>query len=160
ITLLEILRKLNDGQYTASDFASDMESVNDAWRAADAETIIASLDLKFPSDYLLAESWERLRQAFFFLDSLNAGANAVKAFAAAVMTDAHAKTIKELLRSKFGAETWLTLSAEIQDALRERKRDALTAFLLAMPKPAAAPSGKWENTNDLYAYYLLDVEMG
>ena len=27
-------------------------------------------------------------------------------------------------------------------------------------KPADAPSGKWENTNDLYAYYLLDVQMG
>jgi len=26
--------------------------------------------------------------------------------------------------------------------------------------PLDAPTGKWENTNDLYAYYLLDVEMG
>ena len=75
------------------------------------------------------------------------------------MSEAHAKTLKELLRSKFGAETWLTLSAEIQDVLRERKRDALAAYLLTQPKPADAPSGKWENTNDLYAYYLLDVEM-
>ena len=75
------------------------------------------------------------------------------------MTDTHAKTLKELLRSKFGNETWLTLCAEIQDVLRERKRDALAAYLLTQPKPADAPSGKWENTNDLYAYYLLDVEM-
>ena len=43
--------------------------------------------------------------------------------------------------------------------LRERKRDALAAYLLTQPMPADAPSGKWENTNDLYAYYLLDVEM-
>ena len=28
-----------------------------------------------------------------------------------------------------------------------------------MQMPLDAPSGKWENTNDLYAYYLLDVEM-
>jgi len=83
----------------------------------------------------------------------------VKTFAAAAMSDAHAKTLKELLRSKFGSETWLTLSAEIQDVLRERKRDTLAAYLLTQPKPADAPSGKWENTNDLYAYYLLDVEM-
>ena len=70
-----------------------------------------------------------------------------------------AQTVKELLRSKFGAETWLTLCAEIQDTLRERKRDALVAYLLAQPSPAEAPSGKWENVDDLYAYYLLDVEM-
>ena len=31
--------------------------------------------------------------------------------------------------------------------------------MLTQPMPADAPSGKWENTNDLYAYYLLDVEM-
>ena len=54
------------------------------------------------------------------------------------------------------------MSAEIQDVLRERKRDALAAYLLTEPlagQPADVPSGKWENTNDLYAYYLLDVEM-
>ena len=43
--------------------------------------------------------------------------------------------------------------------MRERKRDALSAYLLTQPMPVDAPSGKWENTNDLYAYYLLDVEM-
>jgi hypothetical protein len=122
--------------------------------------LIAVLDLHYPAAYLLAESWERLRRAFYFLDNLNAGPRAVKAFAGAAMSDVHSKTLKELLRSKFGSETWLTLSAEIQDVLRERKRDALTAYLLTQPKPAHAPSGKWENTNDLYAYYLLDVEMG
>ena len=43
------------------------------------------------------------------------------------MSAANAKTLKELLRGKFGAERWLTLSTEIQDALRERKRDALAS---------------------------------
>src|SRR5262249_44289730 len=95
----------------------------------------------------------------YFIQSLNAGTDTVKRFAAATMALGHAKALKELLRGKFGVETWLTLSAEIQDALRERKRDALVAYLLTQPRPADAPSGKWENTNDLYAYYLLDVEM-
>jgi hypothetical protein len=170
ITLLEVLIKLNNGVYTAEAasnppttsqqlFAGDVERLNEAWLAADVVGLTASLDFAYPADYLLAESWERLRRAFYFLDNLNAGADTVKTFAAAGMSDTHAKTLKELLRSKFGTETWLTLSAEIQDALRERKRDALAAYLLTQPKPPDAPSGKWENTNDLYAYYLLDVEM-
>ncbi len=29
---------------------------------------------------------------------------------------------------------------------------------MTQPQPPDAPSGKWENANDLYAYYLLDVE--
>lgn len=160
ITLLEVLVKLDAGaSATPADFAADAELLNEDWPAADVERLVASLDLLFAADYLLAETWERLRRAFYFLDSLNAGADTAATFAAAAMTEQHAKTLKELLRSKFGAETWLELSAEIQDVLRERKRDALAAFRLTQPQPPDAPTGKWENTNDLYAYYLLDVEM-
>ncbi|RPJ61520.1 MAG: hypothetical protein EHM23_06595, partial [Acidobacteria bacterium] len=160
ITFLEVLDKLNGGEYpTAADFAGEMERVNEAWSAADVLALIDALDLTYPGDYLLAENWERIRRVFYFTESLNAGADKVKQFAAAKMTEAQAKELKALLRSKLGGAAWLTLSAEIQDALRERKRDALAAYLLTQPQPADAPSGKWENTNDLYAYYLLDVEM-
>lgn len=159
ITLLEVLEKLNTAIYAAADFAADVELLNDAWLAPDVLSLTASLNLVYPTDYLLAESWERLRQAFDFLSNLNARADTAKIFAAATMSADHAKVLKDLLRSKFGIESWLILSAEIQDVLRERKRDALEAYLLAQPKPADAPSGKWEDTNDLYSYYLLDVDM-
>ncbi len=170
ITLLEVLERLNNevstpGTYAAKDFATDVQLLNEEWRASDVVKLTASIDLAYPADYLLAESWERLRRAFYFSDNLNAGADTVQAFAAAAMTGTDAKKIKELLRSKFGTETWLALSADIQDTLRERKRDALAAYLLTQPPVDAptgkldAPTGKWENTNDLYAYYLLDVEM-
>jgi hypothetical protein len=156
---LDVLAKLNGGSYAAASFAADMHGVNEAWAAADVGALVAALDLAYPNDYLLAETWQRMRRAFAFIDGLNAGASTVKTFAAPAMTDVHARTLKELLRSKLGADTWLTLIGEIQDVLREGKRTALTAYLLTLPKPADAPTGKWENTNDLYAYYLLDVEM-
>ena len=163
LTLFEVLVKLNGGKYTAvdfSDFANDVERLNEAWSHENSKAIVGSVDLVYPNDYLLAESWERIGGAFSFAESLNAGVTTVKTFTAATMADGHAKTLKALLRSKLGAETWLALSAEIQDALRERKRDGLAAYLLSQPLPKDAPTGKWENTNDLYAYYLLDVEMG
>lgn len=160
VTLLEVLGKLSAGTYTTTaDFAADVQRLNEAWLATDVEALTASLDLAYPADYMLAENWERMRRGFYFLDNLNASAATVTDFATVAMSHTQAKAIKELLRSKFGTETWLTLSTEIQDALRERKRDALAAYLLTQPMPADAPSGKWENTNDLYAYYLLDVEM-
>jgi hypothetical protein len=159
ITLLEVLEKLSGAKYaTSADFAGDVQRLNEAWSDTDVEVLVASLDLAYPNEYLLAESWERIRRAFYFIEKLNAKAEEVKAFAAVSMTDAHAKILKNLLCSKFGSDTWLILSAEIQDALRERKRDALAAYLLTQPRPDA-PTGKWENTNDLYAYHLLDVEM-
>jgi len=157
-TLLEVLERLSDPGATQATFAADVQLLNEDWLATDVTELTASLNLTFPGDYLLAENWERLRRAFFFIDNLNSNAATVETFAAATMNFDHASTIKELLRSKFGEDTWLTLSAEIQDVLRERKRDALVAYLLTHPQPDP-PSSKWENTNDLYAYYLLDVEM-
>ncbi|HEX5835251.1 MAG TPA: neuraminidase-like domain-containing protein [Pyrinomonadaceae bacterium] len=157
-TLLEVLERLMDPGATPATFAADVQLLNEDWLATDVTELITSLNLTFKAHYFLAENWERLRRAFFFINNLNANAATVKTFAAATMDFDHAATMKELLRSKFGEDTWLTLSAEIQDVLRERKRDALVAYLLTHPQPDP-PSQKWENTNDLYAYYLLDVEM-
>ena len=44
--------------------------------------------------------------------------------------------------------------------MRLLKRDHVIAYLLTQPAPPDNPTSKWENTNDLYAYYLLDVQMG
>ncbi len=163
ISFLDVLSKLAVNTYTSATFAADVHDLNDAWSAADVKILVDAFDgsaANLPQgDYLLAEGWERLYRAFYFLDSLNAGASRALPFAATTMGAAEAHSLKELLRSKFGAESWLALSTDIQDALRERKRDALSAYLLSQPMPLDAPSHKWENTNDLYAYYLLDVEM-
>jgi len=160
ITLLEILEKLDGGAYgLATDFAADVELTNENWLATDVNDLVAGLNLTFPGDYLLAENWERMRRAFYFVDNLNAGPATVKTFAAPAMGQADARRLNDLLRSKFGSDTWFVLSPEIQDVLRERKRDALAAYLLTQPMPTDAPTKKWENSNDIYAYYLLDVEM-
>src|SRR5262249_28841974 len=161
-TLIETLEKLHGGAYaTAADFAADAQLINEAWNAADVEALTQKLDIVYPAGYLLAENWERLRKALDFMDKLNSGTDATLAFANAAIGKTESDALKQLLRSKFGAETWLAISAEIQDTLRERKRDALVAWMLYQHTPAnpAPPSGKWENTNDVYAYYLLDVEM-
>ncbi|WP_367025571.1 neuraminidase-like domain-containing protein [Methylococcus sp. ANG] len=160
-TLLEVLVRLDSGAYaTQADFAADVERLNDQWTRTSVQALVDALDLAYPNRYLLAENWERVRRAFYFVESLGTDVATVKTFASAAMGEVHTKALKSILRARFGAETWLTLSAEIQDILRERKRDALAAYLLTHPKPVDAPTGKWENTNDLYAYYLLDVEMG
>ncbi|MEM9546242.1 MAG: neuraminidase-like domain-containing protein [Bacteroidota bacterium] len=159
IRILSIIGKLHDGDYgSVNAFATELEVLTE-WNAADVENWVNNVDLNYHSDYLLAENWMRLYESMKILDQLNAGTITTISFANPLMGQTESQTLKQLLRSKYGAETWLTISTEIQDVLRERKRDALAAYILAQPKPADAPSGKWENTNDLYAYYLLDVEM-
>ena len=78
ITLLEVLEKLNAGTYGADlDFAADVERMNPEWAATEVKALKDSLDpdLVYPGAYLLAENWERLRRAFYYLDNLRAGTN-------------------------------------------------------------------------------------
>lgn len=159
VTLLEVLEKLQGPDpVTLEKFAEEFARLNDAWSPRDVEALIPSLGL-VAEDCLLVDDLERLGDAFHFLEKLNAGPETVKDFSTASVTEDHTKTLRKLLQSKFGPDTWPNLSAQIQDALRGRKRDALAAYLLAQGEPTDSPTGKWENTNDLYAYYLLDVEM-
>ena len=88
ITLLEVLVKLDAGSYaTSADFAADVELLNENWLTADVEALVDGLDMTFPGDYLLTESWERIVRSFYFLENLNAGAVTAITFAAAAMSD-------------------------------------------------------------------------
>src|SRR5262249_39495774 len=140
LTFLELLVALNAGQYASvAAFATDVERVNDAWGPADVETLIGRIDAAYPVDYLLAETWERVQQAFPFGLHLNASMPTRGTRAGAPRGAAQAATTEGLLRSRLDPATWLSLSATIQDGLRERKRDALDDYLLSRPMPADAP---------------------
>ncbi len=159
LSILKIISKLNDLEYTdKTAFSVEVEELTE-WLAVEVETWIDNVALTYHTDYLLITNWERIWKSMKLLDQLNASVVTALAFANATQNENEAAILKQLLRSKYGTETWLTISTEIQDEIREQKRDALSAYLLAQPKPTDAPSGKWENTNDLYAYYLLDTEM-
>ncbi|MEW7277469.1 neuraminidase-like domain-containing protein [Aquimarina sp. 2201CG1-2-11] len=159
LSVLTLLGKLHDGEYVDNTaFSLEVEELTE-WKATEVEAWINHTDLNYPTDYLLITNWERIYTSMRILDQLNASVLTALAFTNATQNESESTTLKQVLRSKYGPETWLTISTEIQDEIRKQKRDALSAYLLAQPKPADAPSGKWENTNDLYAYYLLDTEM-
>lgn len=160
LKLFDALELLLAGEYaTEAEFAEALTRVHDGWAAADAERLLTALDPPFPAGYAQSTAVERLIDGLALAAKLNASVDSALEFATPTMTPAHTQSVQGLLRGKYGVENWLQLSAEVQDELREKKRTALAAYLLAQPQPADAPSGKWENTNDLYAYYLLDVEM-
>ena len=161
ITLFGWLGNLLDGAYpnTAAFAIGAAELTGEDWAAQDVSDFADAAGLNFPADYALAENLERLERALFVTRKLGTTAAKLIPFAAPAMDASRANTLRNILRDHYGAGTWLTLSTEIQDVLRERKRDSLLAWHLAQPRPADAPSGKWQNANDVYAYYLLDVEM-
>ena len=77
-----------------------------------------------------------------------------------------AASARDLLQMKFGGESWTNVIKPITDELRRRRRDALVDYLLAQSNVPNAwqtqnvPSLPLNTANDLYEYYLIDVQMG
>lgn len=82
-----------------------------------------------------------------------------------------AQEAKQVAKAKYDDAVWLQKVTPLEDALREKKRDALIGYLIANSlvtvSPEISQGGKqyanpayWRDGNDLLKYFLIDVEMG
>lgn len=74
------------------------------------------------------------------------------ALTATALTATDAATLRRALRTRYADSDWLGVLRDIQDRLRERKRDALVAYLLAV-------NPQLSTADDLFDNFLIDVEM-
>ena len=161
LTVFDIVAKLSTAaSYPAASFGADLNLLHEEWQASDVIKLTDSLDLVYRGDYVFVSSWKRLLGALAYCQKLNGSADSVLKLVNPTVGPAETKVLKELLRAGYSDEQWFELSKDVQNILRNLKRDSLVAYLLALPAPPNSPSPKWENVNDLYAYYLLDVQMG
>jgi hypothetical protein len=68
-----------------------------------------------------------------------------------------AQTARRLTKAKYTNTEWLGIAGAIQDRLREHKRAALVAWLLAHPDRSRGQV--WVTLEDLYGFYLIDPEI-
>ncbi|MFI9836281.1 neuraminidase-like domain-containing protein [Nonomuraea sp. NPDC051941] len=101
------------------------------------------------SDHLLA-----LRRCAELSTLLGATPATLNGWARAWPTAADAVGVRNAIRSRLSSEQWLITSTQVQDELREHRRDALVRYLLATAGPDDPKSSA-----ELYGAYLLDVEM-
>jgi peptidoglycan hydrolase-like protein with peptidoglycan-binding domain len=80
---------------------------------------------------------------------------------------------RQAVRSKYDPTAWLETVAPLEDKLRDKKREALVAYLVALSQRTCAATIKdpdpattqrenpayWREPNDLLRYYLIDVGM-
>lgn len=97
-------------------------------------------------------NWQRVETCIAQLRTLGSTIAQVTDFIKPILTDAEVKTLRAALKSRYDEDTWLGTLKEIMDAIRPQKRDALVAYLLAV-------NPDFNNENDLYDYFLVDVEM-
>jgi len=124
------------------------------WDPTDLDAL-TTLAFNTRDDYkLLIPFLLRLQQCFTVLQQLHATVVDIQNWSKPSLTFDDATKIKQALKSNYTGSDWLQVSKPLQDSLREKKRDALIAYLLA--NPGTQP---WKEANDLYNYFLLDVQM-
>lgn len=69
-----------------------------------------------------------------------------------------ANDIRNNLKAKYSRDSWKKAFQPLRNELRQKQRDALTGYLCAYPI-ANMENLTFFDENDLYAYFLLDVEM-
>jgi hypothetical protein len=120
--------------------------------------VVLDLDARFGlsvpdlSAYKLPATLEKLSVAMIPLRQLGLDVADGVSLIKAVLGPADTKLLRQALKQRYAEADWLGVLKNIQDGLREEKRDALVAYILAT-KP------EFKTADDLYETYLIDVEM-
>ncbi|MGH7800541.1 MAG: neuraminidase-like domain-containing protein [Thermodesulfobacteriota bacterium] len=104
------------------------------------------------NDYRNVETWRTIENCAEYLRKMGATVDQVKEFIKPVLEADDAHQLRMTLKARYDEDLWLDTLKEIMNAIRPQKRDALVAYLLA-----TNPTMKDEN--DLFDYFLVDVEM-
>ncbi len=135
------------------------------WSPADLETLLGTaadhtetglLNATFPDDYQGEYLLVRLREAFALQKRLGMPAPQVADLAAGDVTRTEARGVRQAVRAKYDETQWFTVSKPLRDVLREKQRAALVAYLVAHFELSQQ---NVRDANDLYAHFLIDVEM-
>ncbi|WP_022949759.1 Tc toxin subunit A-related protein [Methylohalobius crimeensis] len=137
------------------------------WSKSDLETFLGEtvdptatglLGAAFPNDYRDERLLVRLTKWFRLLKRLGVSADEAALWGQADLTPEIARSIRRAAKAKHGRERWYTIAAPLQDELRKRQRNALVAYLVAHG-PDGGDSTTFEDADDLFGHYLIDVEM-
>jgi hypothetical protein len=94
----------------------------------------------------------RLRSCFAIFNRLGASVEQLFRWANAGIGAVEALEIKNTAKARYDHAQWGAIASPLRDVFREKQRAALVAYLVGSREAFSDP-------NDLYAHYLIDVEM-
>jgi hypothetical protein len=128
------------------------------WNPAELDALVNApnyLNVSSPADFKIIRILSRLSQCFAAMTKIGATAADCVAWIKPSIAPDDADKIVQTLKARYPQDQWVSVSQPLQNNLRQAKRDALVAHLLANP-----PAGQnWQTSDDLYNYFLIDVEM-
>ena len=138
------------------------------WTRADVEVLAgvpvrgseaarpSALGLAFPADWRDERALARLEAAMFVVARVGLDARTLVSWrsvpAGLDAQRAQADEITDALRARHDDAQGRAIATSLNDEIRQRQRDALVAWLLAH-------DGRFRDTTDLHAHFLLDVEI-
>ncbi len=159
-TIFNVLQDVIDGAITIDDLETEFSDLY-AWDKDQLKALIEApnylnLSIAMPatSDLKNIRIVVRLYKCFATMQLLGVAAEDCVNWSKPSLSFDDSTKIKQTLKSHYNDSDWLDVTTPLQNKLRENKRDALVTYLLA--NPGANP---WKDSNDLYSYFLIDVEM-
>ena len=134
------------------------------WKAEDIQAVLGLLAPPPPPPWDNHELWFLLERTMRLVRRLDLGASQIIALLVnAPPTIATANVLRNVFRAQFNKQTWKDVFKPLRDPLRQRQRDALTGFLttrtITRVTEAGTHSYDFIDENDLFAHFLIDVEM-
>ncbi len=102
--------------------------------------------------YRNSSTWREINACIEDLRLLGSTYNQTLDFIKPSLVNEDVKTLRMSLKSRYDDVTWVSTLTEIMDSIRPKKRDALVAYLIET-------NVEIKDSNDLYDYFLVDVEM-
>ncbi len=87
-----------------------------------------------------------------YLRKLDSDISQIQEYIKPVLSTADVSILRTALKSRYDEDTWLNTLKEIMDVIRPQKRNALVAYILAT-------NPEMKDENDLFDYFLVDIEM-
>lgn len=129
--------------------------------ASDDPDDIGLLKARMPDDYRGVVLVVRLHCVVSLVKRLSVTAARASEWCEATVSEPNAKAMRATARSRHDDEAWLKIAPRLQDPLRERRRELLVAWLVEHPEAwrKGPPSAARADASELYAHFLVDVEM-
>ena len=104
--------------------------------------------------------WYVLRQTMDIVNRLDLRARRILDLLVLIEpTPGSAAALRNAFRSQFSTQEWKDVFKPLRDPLRQQQRDALVGYLTTRPITINGKVINFIDANDLYSYFLIDVEM-
>ena len=156
VSAFEFLDQVLDATTTEPENISALANLT-AREATDIADLVKAFHWNVKQEFKKSKSLLRLYDCHQALHRLGVNAGRAIQWAKAEPTVDDAESLKQTVKSKYDLTQWQQIIQPIQDEFREQKRNALVSWLVTHPNQAQGQS--WSDTDGLYSYFLIDVEM-